>query len=151
MDNVIEVKNKERLHRECHKMENAILVPKTKTKNIINKIMCSAYSRKPEGELMYMTKNETKTILIARYGMLECGSNFKGSLKPQCDQCHAIDDENHRLNYCTKWCNVNFCNVDGKMPFEDIFSSDTDVLRTMVQKICSVWNVTNAHGTMQSQ
>ena len=150
MDHAIEVKNLERLCRDCHKVENGLLVPKTKTKKIIDEITCPLYTRGPKGELMHMTKNETKTILLARYGMLECGKNFKGSMKPQCDRCHVTDDENHRLNHCMKWQKTNLYNEDRKMPFDNIFSSDTDVLQTMVGKIRLVWNTMNANGTMQS-
>ena len=40
--------------------------------------------------------------------MLECGLNFKGSMKPECVACGCPDDEEHRLNHCIKCEHNNF-------------------------------------------
>ena len=98
-----------------------------------------------------MTKHETKTLLIARYGMLECGKNFKRTLKERCDQCDAIDNENHRLNFCVKLRALNFYDADYRVEFDDIFSNDVEVLRNMILAIGKVWNTKNAHGTMRTE
>ena len=118
-------------------------------RTIIDKIDAPNYSRKPEKELLYLTKYETKTILIARYGMLECGINFKGTQKPNCDLCHDVDDENHCLNFCSKWQSTNLYHTSEKTPFENVYSNDQNILRDVIKKIDSVWNTTNAHGTMR--
>ena len=98
-----------------------------------------------------MSKQETKTVVIARYRMLECGQNFKGTLNEICDQCHSLDDENHRLNHCVKWKNINFhdSNVDAK--YDDIFSDNLEILRNVIPSIEKVWNTRNAHGTMKTE
>ena len=86
----IKTKNSKRLNEECHKLENSIL--RRKTTLIVNEISNRNYKRKPQKELLNATKQETKTIMIARYGMLECGKDFKGSLKKICEQCNKSDD-----------------------------------------------------------
>ena len=98
-----------------------------------------------------MTKHETKTMMIARYGMLECGRNFKGSMKENCDHCNTTDDENHRLNYCIKLRTFNFHDVDVKVNFDDIYANDVYVLRNVILAIETVWNTRNAHGTMRTE
>ena len=70
---------------------------------IIEKINKTNYTRKPEETILRMTKLETKTLITARYGMLECGKNFGGTIAGSCSECNAYDDENHRLNYCKRW------------------------------------------------
>ena len=80
--------------------------------------------------------------------MLECGQNFMGTLKDICDQCHSLDNENHRLNFCMKWKNINFHDSNVKVIFDDIFSDDPKVLRNVISSIEKVWNTKNAHGTM---
>ena len=59
---VIEQKNKERLKDDLYKYEDGIEILKTKTKSILEKLSNPLYSRKPEEEIVYTTKYETKTI-----------------------------------------------------------------------------------------
>ena len=103
----IEKRNKERLLDDCHKTYGGNRVPKTKTRSIIEKINTSEYTRKPETTILRMTKLETKTLITARYGMLECGKNLGGTIGGTCSECNVYDDENHRLNYCKRWKEIN--------------------------------------------
>ena len=81
--------------------------------------------------------------------MLECGKNFKGSLKETCAHCNVLDDESHRLNYCEKLKEINlFDSNNGKVDFRDVFSSDVKVLRNIIPHIEKVWNVKTAHGNI---
>ena len=146
----VEIKNKERLYQDCHKKENGGIIPKTKTAKIATRLAEHDYMRKPENELLQMTKYEIKTILIARFGMLQCGINFKGTEKPQCERCQVNDDENHRLNFCPRWGNLNLCNMSEKVTFDLIYSNEVATLRNVVGKIEKVWNTKNAHGTMRA-
>ena len=82
--------------------------------------------------------------------MLECGKNFKGSMKSECDLCKCLDDEEHRLNYCQKYNDVNFSKHLDKMPFANIFVDDIDTLRMMIDRIISVWNVKTGKGSMNT-
>ena len=86
--------------------------------------------------------------MIARFGMLECGKNFKNSIREICDTCNVIDDENHRLNHCIVHKKVNFYDANHKVNFSDVFSSDLPTLRAVINEIEKVWDVKNAHGTM---
>ena len=146
----IEKENLERLKRECYKTVNETNVVKTKTKSIINHISKQEYKRGPNKELLSCTKQEAKTILIARYRMLECGTNFKGTIKELCNNCNVLDDETHRLNYCEKYKTVNYYESDLKVDFNDIYSADIHTLRVLLPKIEKVWNTKNANGSMNS-
>ena len=78
-----------------------------KTANIIPKIIGDTDTRKPQDEVIQCSKYETKTIIIARFCMLECGENFKGKLSESCSMCNMVDDGDHRLNYCIRQRDVN--------------------------------------------
>ena len=94
----IEKKHKARLLDSCYKDVNGIKTPKTKTTSIINKIENGSYRRTPVKEILNMTKNELKTVMIARFGMLQCGKNHQGTIEKLCDTCNCIDDENTGLD-----------------------------------------------------
>ena len=102
------------------------------------------YKRQPRKEIMRMTKLEAKTVITARYGMLECGKNHKGPLSLMCTTCNIIDDENHRLNVCPKWQHKRMQCEN----FDKIFSNDICTLREIIPAIQNLWNVKSAHGTM---
>ena len=148
---VIEDENRERVRKECHKSKDGTIMPKKKTSSIADRVAEPHYLRKPEEEILHMTKHETKTTIIARYGMLECGENYKGSLKQQCTECNCADDENHRLNHCIKWREKNLYDKEEKMDFKWIYSKDIDKLRSIISSINTVWNTQNAHGTMRTE
>ncbi len=80
--------------------------------------------------------------------MLECGKNYKGTMNELCDRCNILDDENHRLNYCEKYIDINFLDADKKVDFNLVYSRNIDELRIILPKINKVWNTKNAHGTM---
>ena len=107
-----------------------------------------SYQRKPNDEILLCTKQETKTLIIARFGMLECGYNFKAGMSEECNQCSVLDNEDHRLNYCVKFKGFNYCNSSEKVNFEDIYSNDMPTLRKTIPLIERVWNTKCAHGTM---
>ena len=144
----IEKRNLERLKEECHKEVDGIQTEKTKTKTIVNHLNDPYYTRKIQTEILNATKQETKSTIIARYKMLKCGNNFKGALSQLCNQCNCIDDENHRLNYCVKWRNVNLYNSVDKVDMDVLYNGNMNELRPIISNIEKVWNVKNAHGTM---
>ena len=80
--------------------------------------------------------------------MLECGNNYKGTLTQLWNQCNCIDDENHRLNYCIKWRNVNLYDSIDKVNMDMLYNGNMNELRPIISNIEKVWNVKNAHGTM---
>ena len=144
----IEIKNKTRLIDDCHKMVDGQKTQKTKTRHIIGQLTNEQYTRMPSPELQSLSKQETKTILISRFRMLECGVNFKGSNTTVCQTCKKTDDETHRLNHCTRFRAINCYDDDVKPNFNDIYSSDVDVLKKIVTTIEKIWNTRNAHGSM---
>ena len=94
----IDIKNQSRIKEDLYKMENGDSIPKTKPKTIIEKISDPNYTQQPDQLMIRMTKLDTKTLMMARYGMLQCGKNFKGTLQPICNQCSITDNKQHRLN-----------------------------------------------------
>ena len=144
----IEIKNRNRLFNDCHKTENNNLTRKTKTTHIVDNIEDEMYVRAPIPELSFCNKQETKTLITARFGMLECGKNFKGTMREMCNTCNVIDDEDHRLNYCERFKNINLFDTQPKVAFSDVFSTDMIIVRAIMKHIEKVWNVTTAHGNM---
>ena len=108
------------------------------------------YTRAPVPEILLCNKQETKTIMIARFGMLQCGKNFKNSISEMCKECNEADDENHRLNNCVTYKSLNLYDTYPKVEFSDIFSNDINILRAVIQQIEKVWNVKTAHGSMNA-
>ena len=146
----IETKNLERLIDSCHKKEEETQIVKTKTASIVATITSSSYSRKPQYDILKTSKRETRTIILARYGLLECGKNYKGTMKETCDSCNCIDDEDHRLNYCIKWRNLNLYESSEKIDFKLLYSNSLVDIRHVISKIDKVWNTHTANGTMHT-
>ena len=144
----IEIRNRARLMDECHKMVDGRQVRKTKTSFLVDFISADTYTRKPAPELQNLTKQETKTAIISRYGMLECGANFQNSNNIMCPSCNTRDNEDHRLNHCIRFRTTNNFDQSEKVLFKDIYSTDTGVLKRVIRKIEMVWNTRNAHGNM---
>ena len=148
VENKIEIRNRKMLIEECHKKEGDEQVPKTKTKHILDTINNETYCRTIQRELVECNKQETKTLIIARFKMLECGRNYKGTIKEICDECKIVDDENHRINHCPKYNNFNRYNDDIKCNFSDVYSTDLQTLKRIIHEIERVWNTKTAHGTI---
>ena len=129
-------------------MVNGQKVRKSKTAFLVDHIMADTYTRKPSPEIHNLSKQDTKTIIISRFRMLECGINFKNSNSINCPVCKVKDDENHRLNHCIRFKSTNYYDHAEKVNFDDIYATDTDVLRNVIGKIEKVWNTRNAHGSM---
>ena len=143
----IEKKNTEKLIEECYKTTDGEKKEKRKTAHIIEKITAKTYKRQPLPEIMMFSKIETKTLITARFGMLECGHNYKGTLSSECVICKCLDDEEHRMNHCKKLAEVNYHDQAGKVNFDTIYTNDVDTLKIIVERISHVWNVETAHGT----
>ena len=144
----IEVKNTQTLLDQCHKKENGGKRIKTKTAHIIEQIKAPDYSRGLRQEFTTLNRQESKTIMTARFHMLECGTNFKGTLSEICRLCRTVDDENHRLNHCKTYRSTNLYDETRKVNFNDIYSSDVNILKQIIPYIDKVWNTRNANGSM---
>ena len=144
----IEIKNRQRLIDDCYKKVNGVKTIKSKTAHILQHLSDDNYSRQPCQTITNSTKQHAKTIMIARFRMLECGVNFKGTLSEICRTCKTKDDENHRMNHCVKYRAINLYDSDEKTPFELIYSRDETELSIVVKIIEKVWNTKSAHGNI---
>ena len=120
----------------------------TKTKHIYEALTTTTYEQIPLKEVINQEKQRTKTIILARNGMLECGKNFKGSMSELCPECNEIDDEEHRLNHCMKWEEINNLNRT-KVDFRNVYSNDCQILNHIVTSIERVWELRYANGRMK--
>ena len=135
MENAIENTNKTRLINECHKQSGNERIIKTKKAHIVDIEKDQTYTRQPQKELMSLSKQETKTLITARFGMLECGKNYKGTLSELCRLCCCLDDEEHRMNICPKYDQTNFHNNPDGISFSTIYSDNIDDIRLIIEKI----------------
>ena len=109
------------------------------------------YTEGPEKEVLQSSKYEAKTIIIARYGMLECGNNFKGTLSPHCRTCDTKDDENHRINKCPLWSKRNLNGASESIDFQKIHDADIDEVRPIIDNIGQIRNTKNDHGNIHTE
>ena len=144
----IEANNIITLIEQCHKRENGIKKKKTKTTHILDQITTHDYERGIRQEYTSLTRHETKTLILARFHMLECGVNFKGTMSTLCRHCNMCDDENHRLNHCKLYRSINLYDEPRKVNFSDIHSTDTEVIKDTLKCIERVWNTKTSNGTM---
>ena len=126
---------------ECNKQDNGVNTVKTKTAYIFDMLRNPEYIHGPRKELLSLTKAETRVVMMARNGMLLCGSNFKGTMREECNECKVKDNESHRLNWCKKWQEKNKYGSEEKVSFENIYSSDVNILRETIQEIMKVWDL----------
>ena len=144
----IESINLKRLKDICHKKVGENQEIKTKTASIVPIIMGHTYKREPQHTILRTTKHETKQIIIARYGLLECGKNFKGTLNANCNACNCLDDEYHRINMCINLKEVNLFDTSVKVDFDHVYSNNLEQIRTVTSHIEKIWNTRNACGSM---
>ena len=121
----------------------------TKTQKIHEQLTTQTYIRAPIKEITKTNKTATRTLILARNGMLECGTNFKGTLPETCRYCNVIDNENHRMNFCTQWEDVNQAKQQEKYDFQDVFSKENDVLLSIMTHIEHIWELKYANGRMK--
>ena len=76
------------------------------------------------------------------------GRNLGSTIAGSCSECNVYDDENHRLNYCKRWKEINNYNASEKIVFDEVHSEDIATLRRIIEKLQFVWNTRNASGTM---
>ena len=79
--------------------------------------------------------------------MLECGTNFKGTLNTMCKSYNLIDNENHRLNECPTQRTKTTSLSNPYVNFNDIYSTDKTILTNVIRSIEQLWNTKTAHGS----
>ena len=99
---------------------------------------------------MNLTRLQTKAIIMARSGMLDCATNFKNKYRSTiCKECTKIDNENHRINECKKYSSINNHNRAEKFDFSIVFSDTVEELQTAAQVINMIWDLANGKNTMR--
>ena len=147
--NAVNNKNKQKLIDNCTTETLSESRINTKTKHIYDKLTGDHYIRKPLDELVWWTKQKSRAIILARNGMLECGKNDEGIMKETCTTCAVVDDENHRLNDCVVWRDINCSSKSYRTNFSDIYSRDYSVLEKVIPEIEGVWDLRYTKGRMK--
>ena len=124
---------------------------RTKTLKISDFIENGQYEyKRPQNPLFELPRKVVRTIIMARYGMLECANNYSGKYGTKlCKDCKVIDDESHRLNTCKRWSNVNLYGRGCSINFESVFSDDKETLLQLSTCLKSVWNLEHGKNEMQ--
>ena len=69
--------SKEKLIKGCTTTIGGNVKFNKKTTNVHKDLQSSTYTRQPLKEITNGNKQRTKTLILARHGMLECGRNYK--------------------------------------------------------------------------
>ena len=99
VERAVDEKNKNKLIQKLTTQTTEGTKVNTKTQKIHEQLTTQTYIREPIQEITKTNKTATRTLILARNGMLECGTNFKGTLPETCRYCNVTDNENHRMNF----------------------------------------------------
>ena len=143
----VQKENQRRLLSLCFKDRN---VEKTKTKYLVSRLQENEYEHNAHRSSLNLTRLQTKAIIMARSGMLECAANYKNGYRSNiCKECKMTDDENHRINECTKYTGVNYQGQTEKFDFCDVYSDTKEVLQSAAHVINKVWDLVNGKNSMR--
>ena len=145
----VKEQNKQKLLESCVQLDTEGQKIKTKTAHIYHDINNGTFNHEALPEILTSNKVNTKTIILARCGMLECGKNFKGTIPEICGGCGEEDNESHRLNRCKVWKHLNLSETIDKVDFGDVYSNDTPKVLHVVKAIQRVWEMHFGNGTMK--
>ena len=149
MNTAVREKNKRKLLEGCIQRGQNEEKVKTKTAYIYHNINDGMFRNEALPEIILSNKVNTKTIILGRCGMLECGKNFKGTIPEICRECGEVDDESHRLNRCVNWKHLNFSETAEVIDFGLIYDDDPRKLSPVIKSIQSVWEIYNGNGSMK--
>ena len=146
-----EIMNIRKLREECEIKSRGESRQKTKTKFVITSVNNGDYSRGPDKFILQNNSiTYTRALIMGRYGMLKCANNFSnGHGTKLCDICMEVDNEDHRINVCTKWEGVNLVNKSRRICFDDIYLNDNDRCLAVVETILSLWDLENGKNEMR--
>ena len=84
--------------------------------------------------------------------MLQCAANFSmGYATKECRVCGVTDNEDHRINHCVQWCDVNLSGAVEKMNFMDIYSEDRVKSLKVIGRVLMMWNLGNGKNVMRTK
>ena len=93
----------------------------------------------------------TRAVLMGRYGMLKCRANFSSSYtNKNCPECNVIDDESHRINYCSVFRSTNLYDSTEKIDYDKLFSNDLNEVLTVVTIILKLWDLGCGKNSMRN-
>ena len=82
--------------------------------------------------------------------MLQCAANFQGAYGGKvCAECGLTDNENHRMNECSKWQGVNMYGKQNDIEFDRIYSENYEECGAIVNNILKIWDLENGKNTMR--
>ena len=143
--------NKSAIKSNCIARKRGEETIKTKTKTIVPFLDDQNYSRKPQSFVMQNNKLIARAYIMGRYGMLQCAANFSCGYKGKnCSDCGVVDDEGHRINYCTLWKERNSCASDDKLDFSLIYSENLHESVKVVEVILNLWDLGNGKNSMRT-
>ena len=141
-----EKKNKEKLIEMCHDRNGE----KTKTKYILERLKEKTYVRGPRMDILSKSRYKSRVHLMSIFGMLDCAKNYKFGYKGElCSVCNVTDDENHRINFCPKFCRTNLCNSLVKFDFRCIHSMNQDTIDRAIDVVSELWDLRNGKNEMR--
>ena len=143
--------NVRRLQEECRKRGGSGSELKTKTKSIVEELEKSGYKRKTLEIMHHGSITASRAIIMGRYGMLQCKANFSlGKRDKNCGSCGTLDDEDHRINHCILYRNVNLFDSIDKLDFNIIYSDKIDDSLRAVDNILKVWDLGNGRNVTRT-
>ena len=144
----IEKANQKKLLSRCFKDRD---VQKTKTKYLVSRLQSDEYARTNQQPSMKLIRLKSKAIIMAQSGMLDCATNYKNKYRTTiCKECSKTDDENHRINECVKYSNINNCDTTEKFDFSTVFLDTVEAMESAAQTISKIWDLTNGKNLMRS-
>ena len=63
--------------------------------------------------------------------------------------CDIVDDENHRMNHCIKWKDINMYGTEHEINFDAVYTNEIDTLKQISGLIQSIWNLENNKNEMK--
>ena len=143
----VENENKRRILQMCYKERGE---EKTKTKYLIARLEEQQYRRGDPRPVMTMNRLQTKAIIMARSGMLECAKNYRNKYKRTiCNECKIEDNEIHRLNNCLLHRDINNYDKSDKFDYNLVYSNQPEELKMAARAILDVWDLANGRNTMR--
>ena len=142
--------NKSQLLNDCYKTQRGSRTEKSKTKHLIQLLETPTFARQPAEFMKENNKLIARAYIMGKFRMLHCAANFSdGHGGKMCQECNVIDDEDHRINSCAKWADINLYNALNKLDFECIHSSDISESIEVVKVILNMWDLENGKNCMR--
>ena len=60
------------------------------------------------------------------------------------------DDENHRINECTKYSSINNCYSTEKFDFSTVFTDTVEAMEPAAETINKIWDLSNGKNLMRN-